>query len=62
LSKTTEKIVKKIETVGLGEWAGEHGYDGDDDPKLRVLCETVTSAMESLSDHIKELTVKHEIK
>ena len=49
-----EQLFVEIDNEGLGYWVQNYGYKGDDDPKLKDLCEKARKAMDNLEKYLEE--------
>jgi hypothetical protein len=56
-----EQLFAEIDNEGLGYWVQHYGYKGNDDPKLKELCEKAKEAMNALDAHINGIFDEHGI-
>ena len=56
-----EQLFAEIDNEGLGYWVQHYGYKGDEDPKLKELCEKAKKAMNELEEHIEAIFEVYDI-
>lgn len=56
-----EQLFGEIDNEGLGYWVQHYGYKGEEDPKLKELCEKAKEAMNALESHINVIFDEYEI-
>jgi di/tripeptidase len=56
-----EQLFAEIDNEGLGYWTQHYGYKGEEDPKLKELCEKAKKAMNELDAHIQAIFGEYEI-
>ncbi len=56
-----EQLFGEIDNEGLGYWVQHYGYKGEEDPKLKELCEKAKEAMNALESHIEKIFEEYEI-
>jgi hypothetical protein len=59
--ENAEQLFAEIDNEGLGYWVQHYGYKGDEDPKLKELCEKAKEAMNALESHIEGIFEEYEI-
>jgi len=47
-----EQLFAEIDNEGLGYWIQHYGYKGEEDPKLKELCEKAREAVNALAAHV----------
>lgn len=56
-----EQLFGEIDNEGFGYWVQHYGYKGDEDPKLKELCEKAREALNELEAHIEGIFEVYDI-
>lgn len=56
-----EQLFAEIDNEGLGYWTQHYGYKGEEDPKLKELCENARAAVNALAAHVEAIFEEYEI-
>jgi len=56
-----EQLFGEIDNEGLSYWVQHYGYKGEEDLKLKELCEKAKEAMNALESHIEKIFEEYEI-